>query len=59
MSDKIIQLNEDLIKRDLKDLVRCMNMDQLFKPEEDQLSDIIAGRLPAAKRQDFNFVKNY
>ena len=43
MSDKIIQLNEDLIKHDLKDLVRCMNMDQLFKPEEDQLSDIIAG----------------
>ena len=38
---------------------RYMNMDHLFNPEEDQLSDIIAGWLPAAKRQDFNFAKNY
>ena len=38
---------------------RYMNMDHLFKPEDDPLSDIIAGWLPAAKRQDFNFAKNY
>ena len=36
---------------------RYMNMDHLLKPEEDLLSDIIAGWLPAAKRQDFNFEK--
>ncbi|MCI8886604.1 MAG: hypothetical protein HFG70_00810 [Hungatella sp.] len=51
MSDNIIQLNEDLIKHDLKDLVRSsveesrryMNMEHLSKPEKELLSDIIAG----------------
>ena len=38
---------------------RYMNMDHLFKPEEDQLSDIIAGWLPAAKRLGLDFAKNY
>lgn len=38
---------------------RYTNMDHLFKPEENPLSDIIAGWLTAAKRQDLNFAKNY
>ena len=39
--------------------IHYMNMDHLFKTEEGSLSDITAGWLPAAKRQDFDFAKNY
>ena len=38
---------------------RYMNIDHLFRGEADLLSDIIAGWLPATKRLDFNFAKNY
>ena len=38
---------------------RYMNMDHLFKPEENLLSDIIAGWLPTAKQLGFDFAKNY
>lgn len=36
---------------------RYMNMDHLFKPEEEQLSDIIASRLLTDTQQNFDFAK--
>ena len=38
---------------------RYMNMDHLFKSEEDLLSDIIADWLPVAKQLGFDFAKKY
>ena len=47
MSDKIIQLNEDLIKHDLKDLVRNSVEETLNAREFDSciIKTVLAGRI--------------